>query len=226
MQCWTRSGQLSSAVVLSVLVQGEVGQHVSITVNCTYFIAESAYLCCAVGAACRGFGGSGGLPRHWVSPKRHIQDWHAVVSHVQVRPRHAGVYLHTSIARQHRLAGVTRAGEAASCRRINLHSTLHAVHGSWCHMVRPAVGVCYHIRAQAVQDLSVSATACSVVRGCCFVVHDPGVNGAAYVQVHVVVNVVRSTAATHTCVQQPCVCSQMCLLLLLFCAGDQPRRAG
>ncbi|WIA34310.1 hypothetical protein OEZ86_012649 [Tetradesmus obliquus] len=31
----------------------------------------------------RGFGGSGGLPRHWVSPKRHIQDWHAVVDHVQ-----------------------------------------------------------------------------------------------------------------------------------------------
>eukprot|EP00882_Tetradesmus_deserticola_P000805 GHRQ01000876.1.p1 GENE.GHRQ01000876.1~~GHRQ01000876.1.p1 ORF type:complete len:403 (+),score=125.66 GHRQ01000876.1:228-1436(+) len=31
----------------------------------------------------RCFGGSGGLPRHWVSPRRHIQDWHAVVAHVQ-----------------------------------------------------------------------------------------------------------------------------------------------
>ncbi|KAF8061322.1 aidA [Scenedesmus sp. PABB004] len=31
----------------------------------------------------RGFGGSGGLPRHWVSPRRHLEDWDAVVSHVQ-----------------------------------------------------------------------------------------------------------------------------------------------
>lgn len=34
----------------------------------------------------RGFGGSTGLPRHWVSPRRHLQDWEAVVSHVQVGP--------------------------------------------------------------------------------------------------------------------------------------------
>lgn len=32
----------------------------------------------------RGFGGSEGMPRHWVSPKRHLQDFEAVVKHVQV----------------------------------------------------------------------------------------------------------------------------------------------
>jgi len=32
----------------------------------------------------RCFGGSEGLPRHWVSPRRHLQDWEAVVRHVQV----------------------------------------------------------------------------------------------------------------------------------------------
>eukprot|EP00879_Flechtneria_rotunda_P008310 GHRR01008704.1.p1 GENE.GHRR01008704.1~~GHRR01008704.1.p1 ORF type:complete len:332 (+),score=55.12 GHRR01008704.1:1002-1997(+) len=31
----------------------------------------------------RGFGGSEGLPRHWVSPRRHLEDWAAVVKHVQ-----------------------------------------------------------------------------------------------------------------------------------------------
>jgi pimeloyl-ACP methyl ester carboxylesterase len=31
----------------------------------------------------RSFGGSGGSPRHWVSPRRHLQDWEAVVSHIQ-----------------------------------------------------------------------------------------------------------------------------------------------
>lgn len=33
----------------------------------------------------RGFGGSSGMPRHWVSPRRHLQDFEAVVQHVQVR---------------------------------------------------------------------------------------------------------------------------------------------
>jgi hypothetical protein len=32
----------------------------------------------------RCFGGSTGLPRHWVSPKRHLQDFEAVLQHVQV----------------------------------------------------------------------------------------------------------------------------------------------
>lgn len=31
----------------------------------------------------RGFGDSDGLPRHWVSPRRHIQDYHAALSHVR-----------------------------------------------------------------------------------------------------------------------------------------------
>lgn len=32
----------------------------------------------------RSFGGSGGSPRHWVSPRRHLQDWEVVVRHIQV----------------------------------------------------------------------------------------------------------------------------------------------
>jgi hypothetical protein len=53
----------------------------------------------AAAAARRGFGGSGGLPRHWVSPKRHIQDWQAVVAHVQVsRQRSQGVHCECSKA--------------------------------------------------------------------------------------------------------------------------------
>jgi alpha-beta hydrolase superfamily lysophospholipase len=32
----------------------------------------------------RCFGGSTGLPRHWVSPKRHLEDFEAVVQHVKV----------------------------------------------------------------------------------------------------------------------------------------------
>ena len=32
----------------------------------------------------RTFGGSDGEPRHWVSPKRHLEDWNAVVEYVQV----------------------------------------------------------------------------------------------------------------------------------------------
>lgn len=32
----------------------------------------------------RCFGGSTGMPRHWVSPKRHLEDFEAVVNHVQV----------------------------------------------------------------------------------------------------------------------------------------------
>lgn len=31
----------------------------------------------------RGFGGSEGSPRHWVSPRRHLQDWEEVVKHVK-----------------------------------------------------------------------------------------------------------------------------------------------
>ena len=31
----------------------------------------------------RTFGGSSGEPRHWVSPKRHVQDWHSAVSYIQ-----------------------------------------------------------------------------------------------------------------------------------------------
>jgi pimeloyl-ACP methyl ester carboxylesterase len=30
----------------------------------------------------RGFGGSGGEPRHWVDPRRHVRDWAAAVRHV------------------------------------------------------------------------------------------------------------------------------------------------
>lgn len=33
----------------------------------------------------RTFGGSEGMPRHWVSPRRHLQDFEAVIKHVQVR---------------------------------------------------------------------------------------------------------------------------------------------
>lgn len=32
----------------------------------------------------RCFGGSEGLPRQWVSPRRHLEDFEAVVQHVQV----------------------------------------------------------------------------------------------------------------------------------------------
>ncbi len=45
----------------------------------------------------RTFGGSDGEPRHWVSPRRHLQDWRAAVRFVQVGlghmargTRHAG----------------------------------------------------------------------------------------------------------------------------------------
>jgi alpha-beta hydrolase superfamily lysophospholipase len=31
----------------------------------------------------RTFGGSSGEPRHWVSPKRHVQDWHSAVAYIQ-----------------------------------------------------------------------------------------------------------------------------------------------
>jgi dipeptidyl aminopeptidase/acylaminoacyl peptidase len=31
----------------------------------------------------RTFGGSGGEPRNWVSPRRHVEDWHSAVQHVQ-----------------------------------------------------------------------------------------------------------------------------------------------
>jgi alpha/beta superfamily hydrolase len=34
----------------------------------------------------RTFGGSDGEPRHWVSPKRHLEDWDAAIKHVQARP--------------------------------------------------------------------------------------------------------------------------------------------
>lgn len=34
----------------------------------------------------RNFGGSTGLPRHWVSPHRHNQDFQAVLQHIQVCP--------------------------------------------------------------------------------------------------------------------------------------------
>ena len=33
----------------------------------------------------RTFGGSDGEPRHWVSPKRHLEDWTSTIHHVQVR---------------------------------------------------------------------------------------------------------------------------------------------
>ena len=33
----------------------------------------------------RTFGGSDGEPRHWVSPKRHLEDWTSTIEYVQVR---------------------------------------------------------------------------------------------------------------------------------------------
>ena len=35
----------------------------------------------------RTFGGSDGEPRHWVSPKRHLEDWTSTIQYVQVRRR-------------------------------------------------------------------------------------------------------------------------------------------
>jgi pimeloyl-ACP methyl ester carboxylesterase len=35
----------------------------------------------------RTFGGSDGEPRHWVSVKRHLEDYEAVISHIKVRGR-------------------------------------------------------------------------------------------------------------------------------------------
>ncbi len=35
----------------------------------------------------RNFGGSEGEPRNWVSPKRHLEDWDAVLDYVRVRPK-------------------------------------------------------------------------------------------------------------------------------------------
>jgi pimeloyl-ACP methyl ester carboxylesterase len=34
----------------------------------------------------RGFGDSGGEPRQWVSPRRHLQDWSAALAHVRTLP--------------------------------------------------------------------------------------------------------------------------------------------
>lgn len=34
----------------------------------------------------RGFGDSDGEPRHWVSPRRHLQDWKAAIAHVRSLP--------------------------------------------------------------------------------------------------------------------------------------------
>ena len=41
----------------------------------------------------RTFGGSDGEPRHWVSPKRHLEDWTSTIQYVQVRPqlKHRGL---------------------------------------------------------------------------------------------------------------------------------------
>ena len=33
----------------------------------------------------RTFGGSDGEPRHWVSPRRHVEDWRAALAFVKVR---------------------------------------------------------------------------------------------------------------------------------------------
>jgi pimeloyl-ACP methyl ester carboxylesterase len=35
----------------------------------------------------RGFGDSDGEPRHWVSPRRHLQDWSAALAHVRKLPQ-------------------------------------------------------------------------------------------------------------------------------------------
>ncbi|MFV3127182.1 alpha/beta hydrolase [Niveispirillum sp. KHB5.9] len=41
----------------------------------------------------RTFGDSEGSPRHWASPRRHLQDWDAAVHHVRALPEVAGVPL-------------------------------------------------------------------------------------------------------------------------------------
>ena len=34
----------------------------------------------------RSFGDSDGMPRHWISPRRHLQDWSAAIAHVRTLP--------------------------------------------------------------------------------------------------------------------------------------------
>ncbi len=51
----------------------------------------------------RNFGDSEGLPRHWVDPKRHQQDWLAAVRHLQSLPQ---IGLQWRICRQRRLRGL------------------------------------------------------------------------------------------------------------------------
>ncbi|KAF6260384.1 Alpha/Beta hydrolase protein [Scenedesmus sp. NREL 46B-D3] len=51
------------------------------------FYAE-AFASCGLAAFVfdyRSFGGSDGEPRHWVSPARHVQDWHAAVQYVRTQ---------------------------------------------------------------------------------------------------------------------------------------------
>jgi len=69
----------------------------------------------------RGFANSEGLPRHWVSPRRHVQDWHSALSYVrglaQVDTRRIGLW-GTSFSGGHVLV------VAAQDRRIRAVSSL------------------------------------------------------------------------------------------------------
>ena len=68
----------------------------------------------------RTFGGSDGEPRHWVSPKRHLEDWTSTIQYVQVRPE-----LDIKACYKLQMWATT----TITCSRCGQHS----LSGAWCH---------------------------------------------------------------------------------------------